>query len=81
MTAASETTGATVCAMELGPGTVTSVHSMQLEQQPAPSAYRAGGADGGVYPETRFEQESLEVVASGPNRNEVQVNLVSRATE
>lgn len=81
LTAASELIGATECALELAPGAVARVHSMQLEQQPTPSAYRAGAGDGGVYPETRFEQESLEVVASGPNRNEVRVNLVSRLTE
>ncbi len=81
LTAASEDTGATQCGVELTPGGLINLHSMQLEQQPTPSAYRAGGAGGGVYPETRFEQESLEVVASGPNRNGVRVKLVSRLTE
>lgn len=81
LTAAGESVGATFCALELAAGAVALVHSMQLEVQPAPSGYRAGDADGGVYPETRFEQESLEVVASGPNRNGVRVKLVSRLTE
>lgn len=81
LTGAGAGTGATLCAMELAAGSVASVHSMQLEQQPAPSAYRAGGAGGGVYPETRFEQDSLEVVVSGPNRNGIRVKLVSRLTE
>jgi hypothetical protein len=81
LTAASEDAGVTLCAVELAAGGVASVHSMQLERQPAPSHYRAGAADGGVYPATRFEQDSLEVVASGPNRNGVRVKLVSRLTE
>jgi hypothetical protein len=81
LTAASEIGGSTFCAIELAPGAVASVHSVQLEWQPTPSAYRAGATSGGVYPETRFEQESLEVVASGPNRNGVRVKLVSRLTE
>lgn len=80
-TAPGETAGATLCALELGAGAVVEVHSMQLEQQAAPSGYRAGTASGGVYPETRFEQESLDVVATGPNRNAVRVNLVSRLAE
>jgi hypothetical protein len=81
LAAASEAAGATQCAVELMAGGVVNLRSVQLEQQPTPSAYRAGGAVGGVYPETRFEQESLEMVASGPNRNEVKVKLVSRLTE
>jgi hypothetical protein len=79
--AAGEAAGATQCGVELAPGGVVNLHSVQLEQQPAPSAYRAGGAGGGVYPETRFEQDSLEVAATGPNRNGVRVKLVSRLTE
>lgn len=81
LTAAGEGMGSTFCALELAAGGVVSVHSIQLEQQPTPSGYRAGSASGGVYLEARFEQESLDVVASGPNRNEVRVKLVSRLTE
>jgi len=80
-TAPSETTGDTLCGLEVGAGSAVEVHSMQLEQQPAPSGYRAGTASGGIYPETRFEQESMDVVATGPNRNAVRVKLVSRVTE
>lgn len=79
--APSETAGSTLCALELGAGAAVRVHSMQLEQQAAPSGYRAGTASGGVYPETRFEQESLDVAATGPNRSAVRVKLVSRVTE
>ncbi len=81
LAAAAEGDGTTFCGVELAPGGVASVHSVQLERQPGPSAYRAGTADGGIYRETRFEQEALELVASGPNRNRVRVKLVSRLTE
>ncbi|HEY3439859.1 MAG TPA: hypothetical protein VGK29_03875 [Paludibaculum sp.] len=81
LTAPSESTGNTFCALELGAGVAVGLHSMQLEQQAAPSGYRAGTANGGIYPETRFEQESLDVMATGPNRNAVRVKLVSRLTE
>ena len=79
-TAGGENAGSTFCGVELEAGGVASLHSIQLEQQSRTSGYRAG-LTGGIYPETRFDQESLDLVASGPNRNAVRVKLVSRLTE
>ena len=81
LTAPSANGGNTFCAVEVGVGSGVEVHSVQLEQQPAPSTYRAGTAVSGIYPETRFDQDSLEVTVAGPNRNGLRVKLVSRLAE
>lgn len=66
------------CALEIPPGAVLRIRGLQLEAQPAPSAYKASRKTTGVYPETRFDQDALLFRASGMDNHSTVIKLVSR---
>ncbi len=49
----------------------------QAEAQPAAGHYKKTTDQGGVYPKTRFEADSLSMSTEAPNQNSCAVNLVS----
>ena len=59
-----------------GPSSPLEVFGPQVEPQSAPSAYKMSTDRGGVFPNTRFDQDSLTDVATGPGRHDTRVRLV-----
>jgi hypothetical protein len=55
------------------------IFGFQAEAQPQPSPYKKTEGQSGVYPATRFHEDSLSPVAVGPNDYAVQIQLVSKA--
>jgi len=52
------------------------VFGPQLEAQAAPSAYKRTAARGGVFANTRFNQDTLVDQATGPGRHDTRVRLL-----
>lgn len=63
--------------IRLQAGHATEVREPQFELQLAPSGYRVSFPPYGVYPETKFANDRLELRASGPDRYETEVRLIS----
>jgi hypothetical protein len=66
-------------AIEIPAGMTVDVYGLQAEAQPQPSAYKETTSQGGVYPATRFAEDSLRSVAAGLNDYSVEVKLTSKA--
>ena len=64
-------------AVEVGPGAAVQLFGAQLEAQPSAGAYKKSGARGGVYSKVRFEDDALDITATGVNRNGLRIRLVS----
>jgi len=60
-------------------GATVEAFGFQAEAQPLPSAYKKTAGQGGVYPATRFREDSVTPVAVGPNDYAIQIQLVSKA--
>ncbi|QOY89301.1 hypothetical protein [Paludibaculum fermentans] len=71
----------TAARLDVDGGGQAMVRGLQLEAQAAPSPYKPTYGPGGVYPQTRFATDGLEVSATGPNRNAVIVILKSKVAE
>lgn len=67
--------------ISLPPGARISVFGLQVEAQGAPSIYKPTTDRGGVYPNSRFDSDSLDLVATGVNQNSVTVRLMSVAPD
>lgn len=63
--------------LTLPPGAQVNVYGVQAEAQPAPSLYKATTVRGGVYPESRFAQDTLSLVTTGVNQNSAVVQIFS----
>ncbi len=63
--------------LELPPGAQVNVYGIQAEAQPAPSLYKATTVRGGVYPESRFAQDTLALVTTGVNQNSAVIQIFS----
>jgi len=59
-------------------GSQAQVAHLCLSAQPAPGAYAATSQLGGIYPNARFDQDALLVIASGPNDFSCAVQLTTR---
>jgi hypothetical protein len=66
-------------AIRIPAGMIVDLYGLQAEAQPQPSAYKKTTSQGGVYPATRFAEDSLRSVAAGLNDYSVEVKLTSRA--
>lgn len=71
----------TAARLDVDGGGQAMVRGLQVEAQAAPSPYKPTYGAGGVYPQTRFATDGLEVSATGPDRNAVIVILRSKAAE
>ena len=58
-------------------GSTVSIYGPQVDPQPFPSGYKTAIA-GGVYLNTRFDQDVLQVRTEGANNHSLSVRLVSR---
>ena len=64
--------------MVLPAGVRIQAFGAQVEAQPAAGHYKKTTDQGGVYPKTRFESDSLSISTEAPNQNSCVVNLVSK---
>ena len=64
--------------LELVSGAASSleVFGAQMEPQPAASAYKKSASQGGVFPNTRFDQDILVDEATGPGRHSTRIRLL-----
>lgn len=65
----------------LAPGARASVFGLQVEAQKAPSLYKATTGRGGTYPNSRFDSDSLNLIATGVNQYSATISLVSVITD
>ncbi len=65
--------------LSLPAGAVVEAFGFQAEAQPQPSPYKKTETQGGVYPATRFGDDSLTPIVVGPNDYAVQIQLVTKA--
>jgi hypothetical protein len=63
--------------LQLPAGASIVAFGAQAEPQPAPGYYKKTTDLAGVYPNTRFDSDSLTQTTSAPNQNSCSVNLVS----
>jgi hypothetical protein len=61
-------------------GAQIDLFGLQVEAQPAPSLYVQTLDQGGVYPATRFQSDSIPFTADAPNSNSCKLSLYSRIT-
>jgi hypothetical protein len=67
------------CSISLPPGAVVDVYGLQVEAQPQPSDYKQTYANCGVYPATRFSEDSLTTTAVAVNNYAINLSLTSRS--
>ena len=65
--------------ISLPPGAVVDVFGLQVEAQPQPSDYKRTYSNCGVYPATRFAEDSLTTKAVAINNYSVNISLTSRS--
>lgn len=63
---------------ELPLGAAIEIADVQLEAQPGASAYQATGARSGVFPNTRFDMDSLTLTSLGADNHLLAVELLSK---
>ena len=73
---ASSATDAMTLSIVAGSGASLDVYGPQLEAQLAASAYKISSAQGGVFANTRFDQDTLVDEASAPERHDTRVRLL-----
>lgn len=61
----------------LPPGAAVELYGVQVEAQPASSAYKKTGSRGGIYPEARFADDELRLTSTGPNSHSTAVRIVT----
>ncbi|HYP14616.1 MAG TPA: hypothetical protein VEQ63_11885 [Bryobacteraceae bacterium] len=66
------------CALELESGMTVDISSALLCAQPAPGNYERTTSNNGVYPESRFRDDSLQFVSAGIDDHSVVVRIMSR---
>jgi hypothetical protein len=70
-------TGSLQVGIGLPPGCGLDLFGLQLEAQPGPGAYKKTRDIAGVYPVSRFDQDSLTSTATGFNQYSTSVTIVS----
>jgi hypothetical protein len=68
----------TTVAVVLPAGSTVEVWGPQLEVQPSPSQFKRTRVQMGIYPETYFAGDELQMSVTGPGLNSCEVTLVSR---
>ena len=68
-----------IYSISLPPGAVLDVFGLQVEAQPQPSDYKQTYSNCGVYPVTRFVEDSLTSTAVAVNNYSVNILLTSRS--
>jgi len=63
--------------IEIPAGASVEVFGFQVEAQPGAGEYKRTAASGGVYPNARFAQDELAVIAEAPGRYSVEVRISS----
>jgi hypothetical protein len=63
--------------ISLEAGAAVNVYGMQVEAQPAPSAYRQTASRSGVYGNARFDDDSLALISEGPEQHSSTVRIVA----
>lgn len=63
--------------VRLEPGAAVELYGMQAEAQPAPSPYRRTKWRGGVYEGARFDDDELQMIATGPELHSCTVRIVT----
>jgi hypothetical protein len=63
--------------IRLEAGTAVNVYGMQVEAQPAPSAYRKTTSRGGVRANARFNDDVLELTSEGPEQHSSTVRILA----
>ena len=63
--------------IQLAPGAQVALYGLQAEAQPAASLYKATADRGGVYPNSRFNQDGLTATATGTNQLSATVQIFS----
>ena len=62
----------------LAPNSQVDIYGLQVEAGPGASSYMKTSDRSGTYPETRFEHDYLDCVASGPGEFDIRIELASR---
>jgi hypothetical protein len=65
-------------ALSIPPGGIVQVCGLLAEAQPCAGVYKRTAEGGGVFPNSRFDQDSLDVTATGPGRFACDVRIVSK---
>jgi hypothetical protein len=63
--------------IELAPGATVEIFGIQAEAQVSPSSYKPTTARSSVFPRSRFDADSLQVVANGFERHSTSIRIVS----
>jgi hypothetical protein len=63
--------------ISLEAGAAVNVYGMQVEAQPAPSAYRKTTSRGGVHANARFNDDVLELTSEGPEQHSSTVRILA----
>ncbi len=61
----------------LDPGSTVTVFGMQAEAQTAASPYKKTAEIGGVYPNTRFRDDTLTITTMGPGRHSCELDIIN----
>ena len=73
----SESTEETIAfGLEIQPGSSLDVFGLQAEAQPGASEYKRTLSRGGIYPNARLAQDSLEMITMGPDRHSCSLAVV-----
>ena len=73
--------GAVAFGLSVPAGATLEVCGLQAEAQAAPSPYKPTVEAGGIYPHTRFVDDSLEITVQGPDRNSLATTLETMLPE
>lgn len=65
--------------LTLSAGSSADLFGFQVNPQPGASIYVATFDHSGVYPATRFDQDSMTIIATAPNRNSCSLALITQA--
>jgi hypothetical protein len=59
-------------------GQTVEVFGFELDAQSTPSKYLSTLSQAGVYPQSRFAQDELRVVRTGPNQNSTTISILAK---
>ncbi len=67
--------------ISIPPGVSLDVFGLQLDAQPFPGTYVTSLQENGVYPGARFDTNQLTVVGTGPGQSNLQMSILSKASQ
>ena len=73
----------TSCDFSIGvpSGASLDLFGLQVDAQPLPGKYVQSTSETGVFPEARFESNSVSVISTGPGQSSLKVSVMSKASE